>query len=806
MRKISKVLALLILTCISVAVLMPAGFIRTSAKAVSVSTEAALVSAVKQGGEIQLKSDITLTDMLVIPSGVNASIDLNGKILSRTLSSCMVHGSVIRVEPNATLTINDGSGNNAGTICGGASWYGGGICNNGTLYFDGGTISGNRAEHRSYGTGGGIFSDGLNGSRATLYLRGGIIKNNTAQNGAGVFNGPTGSLEISENEVVKKKGSISTTYYYNVTVTANSASVNGGGIYNSGAMKISDSAEIYANDNCDIYIAKGRPMSVTGELKNKNIISVMAAEDTNPVIAKAFAEYNNKKPTEVFRSADSSSVLLYSVENNGDLILANNGNTVIQVYKEGKITKVEETDSDDFPSVWNKAVGYSEDNACKAGLTTDDSVVEIILGRDFSYDSALNVNPYRNIILDLNGHCIRRAFKKKKNGYMIKVGDYAKLTVSDSNPNSDGYKEHKGGVIADGNGDDCGGGIVLQKFSQLYMTGGTIYNCRTDLHGGAVYSGSDYATVYMKDCMIDSCSTKDSGDDCHGAGIYIKNAKSVTLESVTIKNCNSEDKGGALYLREKPRDVVLKTCTFTDNFANDGGGAIFIDDLKSDTEFSFEAEDCIFKKNKANDDGGAVYVNDDDEYKTRNPVIFRDCTFSENESTKYGGAIEVNDNGVVLFGGTITKNKASGKGGGIYVEGEYDISVAGRLVIKDNDGKDNYDNLCLEENSSHKAYVYDAGLYEGSEIWVSTSNNKTDIPGPKNVSEYQSGYFHPETGTFIFNKTEEKTATMVTASLFGDGSGKALFILCAVAVLITGAALIIRKKKGVAVTDDDDEE
>ena len=279
------------------------------------------------------------------------------------------------------------------------------------------------------------------------------------------------------------------------------------------------------------------------------------------------------------------------------------------------------------------------------------------------------------------------------------------------------------------------------------------------------------------------------------------------LENVTIENCQSEDKGGGLYLREKPRNVFLKNCVFTGNFANDGGGAIFIDDLKSDTEFTFEAENCFFTKNKANDDGGAVYINDDDEYETRKATVFRECTFTENESTKYGGAMEVNDNGVVLSGGSFTNNKAGGKGGAVYVEGEYDISVAGKLIIKDNDGKDNYDNLCLEENSSHKAYVYDAGLYDGSEIWLSTSNNKNGIAGVKDVSKYQAKYFHPEKGKLEFKKTGEKEAKMITtASLFGTGSLIIILVLSCVAACAVAAAVVIKKKKGVAENDDDDEE
>jgi predicted outer membrane repeat protein len=489
-------------------------------------------------------------------------------------------------------------------------------------------------------------------------------------------------------------------------------------------------------------------------------------------------------------------------------MLKNDKKTVLQVYENKKLAKREEFDQ---PSeAWDKSLEYAKDNTTAFGIiSSEESVVEITLGSDWTCYHCLSTAVKMNIIVDLNGHYIKRDGKKAKDGSLFKIGESTWLTIRDSNPNSNGYKDHKGGVLADVNADDCGGGIIVGKNAHLYMYGGTLYNCKTDLHGGGIYNEGDNALIHLKNCTIDSCLTKDSGDDCHGGGIYVKNTTNLILENVTIKNCHSEDKGGGLYLREKPRNVVLKNVTFHNNYADDGGGAIFIDDLKSDTEFSFEAEKCTFTKNRANDNGGAVYINDDDEYgdkNTRNATIFRDCVFKENECTKYGGAIEANDNGVMLFGGTFTDNNAAGKGGAIYVEDAYDISVAGRLIIKNNDGKDYYDNLCLEETSKHKAYIYCAGLYEGSDVHISTSNAKTGFAAVKNVSEYQAKYFHADTGSLTFNKTGEKTAAMVTASLFGDGSVTVLAVFCGAALLAAAAALLIKKKKGVVQDDDNDEE
>jgi predicted outer membrane repeat protein len=777
---------------------MPFGAI--TAYAANADTEEALVAAVNKGGTVKLSDDISLTDILRVPSGTEVKLNLNGKTLSREINQCKDNGGVIRVEPDAVLTVTDSSGNNSGTITGGASWNGGGICNHGTLYFEGGTISGNTAYHVSYGNGGGIYNAEYHGSKATLYLKGGIICNNKARNGAGVYNGKNGTVIIEQAKVTKKVGILSQTYYTNVKLTDNKASKEGSGIYNANALTVSGAPVFSENDGCDIYLASGKKITVAGELTNETKISVKATGE-NPVITQDYSKYNTKRPTDLFKSADTGYVVVYSSADNAELMLKNDSKTLIQVYENGKIVKREETDSTDFPDIWKTAIGYSKENKFTVDSTGEESVVEITLGSDFTHNTKIYENQYRNIIVDLNGHYIKQSGKKQE-AYLFKVGSRAKLTIKDSNPNSNGYAEHYGGVLADANADDFGSGIIVQDYSQLYMEGGTIYNCKTDLHGGAVYNEGEHATIVLQNCTIDSCQTKDSGDDAHGGGIYVKNANNVLLDNVTIKNCHAEDKGGALYLRERPRNVQLNNVVFENNYADDGGGAIFIDELNNDTEFKFEADGCTFKKNRAGDRGGAVYVNDDDESDRRNPTQFRNCTFTENENKFNGAAIEVNDNGVVLTSCTITDNKTTEKGA-VYVEDAYDISLGGKTIIKDNEGREHYDNLVLEK-ASKKAHAYSSGLYPGSEIHICSSEKDKGYSLVNSVSETQLKYFIPDYGKLQFQKTGTKSAVMVTtASVFSSGKMTVIALLLAAAAIAVCAGIIIKKRKGA---DSDDAE
>ena len=397
-----------------------------TAFAVNAANETALKNAVQKGGDVKLTKDIALTAALQIPKDVTVTLDLNGKTLDRGLSDSAENGSVIIVEEGAALTVTDSSGNNAGTITGGAAFLGGGILNNGTLIMEGGTIKGNSALNDSEGNGGGIYNAGA------LTLCGGVIENNTARNGGGVYNAADGLLAIEQNEVVKKVGIEAVTYTYNVRITGNTAENLGHGIYNDSEMRLRDAPEIYGNADNDIFNTRGNVITITGELKNTKKISVKSS-GTNTVITDQYSLFNTKKPTTFFTSSDANAVLRLTAVENGEVMLKNDtDSTIIEVYEDQKLVKREETSDTDFVSIWNKALSFSKDNnKIFWGSAYSESVVEITLGRDFSYDKNLDVTSNRCIVIDLNGHYLKRSGKKQKNGCLFRIGERAKLTINE---------------------------------------------------------------------------------------------------------------------------------------------------------------------------------------------------------------------------------------------------------------------------------------------------------------------------------------------------------------------------------------
>ena len=109
----------------------------------------------------------------------------------------------------------------------------------------------------------------------------------------------------------------------------------------------------------------------------------------------------------------------------------------------------------------------------------------------------------KNLTLDLNGHVL----KMTGSGSVLKVSGRATLTITDSSA-------AKSGTITGGNAEDGdGGGVYVEAYAALEMTGGCITGCRAE-DGGGVYIDNN-ATLKM----TGGCIT-----DCHasygGGGIY----------------------------------------------------------------------------------------------------------------------------------------------------------------------------------------------------------------------------------------------------------------------------------------------
>jgi hypothetical protein len=154
-----------------------------------------LTAAAKNGGNVQLSGNITLTDTLSI-NNKKLSIDLNGHTITAAINQ-----RAFNISNGGTLEIKDSVGNGIiqgnGTVTG----HGGAIYMEGSgsaLTISGGTIQGFTAST----SGGGVYMSG-----GTFNMTGGAIENCTASEGAGVKmypdSGNTCTFTMSDSAEIK---------------------------------------------------------------------------------------------------------------------------------------------------------------------------------------------------------------------------------------------------------------------------------------------------------------------------------------------------------------------------------------------------------------------------------------------------------------------------------------------------------------------------------------------------------------------------------------------------------------------------
>ena len=439
---------------------------------------------------------------------------------------------------------------------------------------------------------------------------------------------------------------------------------------------------------------------------------------------------------------------------------------------------------DDLDELWNNI----------GPVAASDRTTEIKLHANWDiYEEKTLSIEHCNVYIDLNGHSIIRHTdndKQVRNGGVFVLDLGARLTVLDSDPASAGYDGIRGGVITGGASTNSGGAFTVKDKSELTITGGTIYRCTTNEHGGAVMitGGSKEPTFEMTGGRIYACQSIGAFFNCHGGAVYADKAN-VSLSNCIIDSCYSEDNGGAIYLNNG--SMRIDNVRFTGNHCLDFGGAVFV------SGGSLRVFRSRFSTNEAKRDGGAVYVD------SNNGAQFRDCVFNKNKSYGSGGAIYVNGDRTFLIDTDVIANSAAGYGGGVFVDADYGscyIGVKGLVRIYNNSGKNHRDNLTLSDGIAVSAYLTSGGLYEGSKIGLSSTGQ--NVKYADEISRYQletlECFFSDTNGSIkIYNSMEYEREAPMLASVFSGGgyiwlaAGLSLSAVCGAAAYI----IIIKNKK-----------
>ena len=143
-------------------------------------------------GTYTLNDNIDISAPVIIPSGANVTVDLNGYTVNRGCGKAADNGQAFIVSTGASLTIIDSAGN--GRVTGAYAKNGGAVFVDidANCSVQGGIFTGNRTDAK-----GGAF---LN--YGTLTIENAIVSGNTANDGGAVYNANGGKLNIKGSQLL----------------------------------------------------------------------------------------------------------------------------------------------------------------------------------------------------------------------------------------------------------------------------------------------------------------------------------------------------------------------------------------------------------------------------------------------------------------------------------------------------------------------------------------------------------------------------------------------------------------------------
>ena len=260
-------------------------------------------NAARSGTKIVMQSNWQLDSRLVVSSGKNVTIEMNGCIISRTHKDYETNGEVIEMESNSSLTLlgNNNPNKSADVRC---------------VDFDRDSIDGESNYKYSWVTSGGFINGGLSANGAggihmhegaTLTLDNVAVVGNFTK--SSVWTAAGGGIQMAGNNcklVMKNKALIDSNYAYDygggVYVNGDSCSISmSGGSHINGNRADKQGGGVYVNsDNCtlnmsdDCYINGNRADTTGGGIYlNQEKATISGGVISENTADKGAGIYNN---------------------------------------------------------------------------------------------------------------------------------------------------------------------------------------------------------------------------------------------------------------------------------------------------------------------------------------------------------------------------------------------------------------------------------------------------------------------------------------------------------------------------------
>ncbi len=298
------------------------------------------------------------------------------------------------------------------------------------------------------------------------------------------------------------------------------------------------------------------------------------------------------------------------------------------------------------------------------------------------------------------------------NGAVIYASGSASISVNNSN-------------LSNNTATTYGGAIDFRSSGNLEITD-TVIKSNTASKGGAI-NVSGTAPVTIRNCSINNNTAASAG------AVLLDGGAKLTVENSTFDaNSATSTDGGAILVADSSTEgknattLIAKNTIFSNNTAKGKGGAVSTD--TDSPKLVINLECCTFEKNASTGaGGGAIEIQNKNQPDATDPteitIVFTDCTFNENTSKTTGAAIEIRTSSVAKIDSiTASKNKATGKGGVIYVTSNFSrLYLTGTVAADGNTSTD-----------GNFAYLYNSNYTNPPKIYTTDSSSAawySDVKG-----------------------------------------------------------------------------
>ena len=222
-----------------------------------------------------------------------------------------------------------------------------------------------------------------------------------------------------------------------------------------------------------------------------------------------------------------------------------------------------------------------------------------------------------------------------------------------------------------------------------------------------IFNVPDGKTLILENLTLTGGKAAGSGEGAQGGGILVKEGCKAKLKNCTVKKCQAEENGGAIYSEGELtlEDSIIGGASASDGNKAKNGGGIFL--TGSDAACTMTGGKISYNEARRTDserpDGGGIYIEQSASFTMKSGEISNNKSENSNSIVAYGGGVYVNgqtggtdpsasftlENGTIknntayfgggvvlnnggifnMQGGTIEENHATNDGGGVGVQG-----------------------------------------------------------------------------------------------------------------------------------------